>query len=289
MPFNFNIYSLPELNIIEPLSFGEQKERLVNIRKETDPDFIAYESSREMLELEAFAYALNYQDAKFNQQFRNMLPLYAKGENLDDSCMNFYGTTRLEGENDEAFLERSLLSLQQSSTAGAEWSYIYHVKSVDSRIVDVLPWRPEAGEVNVTWFANEKDATELDLLEIKIIDKLTDIKIKPMGDQTHYVGDEVLRINRAIEVEFSLNATLRLKLGVDGDAVRAEALKRLNEFILTLKIGQDVKLSKLIALLDGDGVDEVIVTEPAANVAIDKNSIATLFEYEIFLEGLVDE
>ena len=285
----FNNITLPYLNIIEPISYEKRKQSLIALFKLVYPTAELFESTKEMTLVETFAYELTLRDAEFNDRLKSVLPIFAKGKNLDDANKNFYGTIRLKNETDEAFLERSQLSLQQSSTAGAEWSYIYHVKSVDSRIVDVLPYRVVAGKVNVTWYANETDPAELALLQEKIIQKLIAEKIKPLGDETHYVGDAELNVNRAVEVPFTVNAKIRIRLGVDGDTVKAEALKALNYFLLTLKIGQDVKKNKLVAVLDVEGVDEVIVASPTSNIAISKESIARLQSVNLTMETLYDE
>lgn len=284
-----NLSPLPFLNIIEPVSFADNKQRLLDLIYAISPTVELRETSDEMVLLEAFAYQLTYRDVAFNERLNSVLPTLAKGDNLDLACMNFYGTRRLTDEGDEAFLERSLLSLQQSSTAGAEWSYIYHTKSVDSRIVDVLPWRVSAGVVNVTWYANESDEDELLAIEQNIINKLTAVEIKPIGDNTHYVGDAELHINRAVEIPYLLEAVLRIKLGIDGEVARLEALANLNAYALELKIGEDIKITKLLSLLHTNGVDEVEIMTPMDNVAIDKNSIARLTSATITIEDMIDE
>ena len=280
---------LPYLNIIEPISYEQNRAFLIDVIKNISPSTPLYESSDEMVQIEAFAYTLTHRDALFNERLKAVLPIFATDKNLDDSCKNWYGTERLEGESDKAFLDRSLLSLQQSSTAGAEWSYIYHIKSVDRRIIDVLPYRPRAGSVNVTWHTLERDKKEIAILQKAIERKLIDKKIKPLGDKTHYVGDETLHIQRAKSVEFTVDATIRTHLGVVGDTVKEEALAQLNAFILTLKIGQDIKCSKIVAMLDVEGVDEIILHTPLRNIAIGKDAIATLKRATIKMEGRVDE
>jgi phage-related baseplate assembly protein len=285
---------LAKLSVIQPVSFETNKQKLLTLITSISPDTVLYESSDEMVLLEAFAYELTHRDEAVNARFRNMFPTLATGDALDLACKNFYGTTRLEGEDDKAFLERSLLSLQQSSTAGAQWSYIYHVKSVDARIVDVLPWRNVPGEVTVTWYAVVSGTTEekedaSTQIEAAITKKIIDKKIKPLGDAIYYVGDEQLHIHKADEVDFSITATLRLKIGVDGDVAKAKAYKAVNAWLLTLGIGQDIKTSKITSILHVEGVDEVTLALPNGNLTIDKYSIGKCSSVNLSIGGQIDD
>ena len=289
-----NLTPLETLEVIQPINFEDSKTKLIELIKVISPDVELYESSDTMLLVESFLYDIMHRDEALNVRFRNALPIYATGTNLDDACLNWYGTTRLEGEDDKAFLERSLLSLQQSSTAGAEWTYIYHVKTVDARIVDVLPWRNAPGEVSITWYAvvdgnTEEQNIAYAELQNDIVKKLIDKKLKPIGDKVYYVGDQNLHVNRAVQVPFTISATLHMLSGKDGNLAKETALKNINAWLLQLKIGQDIKPSKITSLLHVAGVDEVVMTNPAQALVIDKYSIASCTSVTLTLGGQIDE
>lgn len=260
------LIELPELKIIEAVSYEDNKQKLLSLITAISPDITLPESSENMALLETFAYEMTYRDMSLNERFRQVLPTLAQGENLDEMCLSFYGTSRVDGEADEAFLLRSLYSLQQSTTAGAEWSYIYHAKSVDSRIMDVLPYRSNDGEVTISWHAVSEDADVLAQLQNDITTQLNLPDIRPLCT--------VQIIKQATVVSFNVEATLKLALTIDAELIKVQASSQVRAFTDLLKIGQEVKLSKLIALLHVEGVSEVVMVSPADTIVIDKESVA---------------
>ena len=301
-----NIISLPDLNIIEPVSYTEYKQNFINKFKELTGRTLI-ETEDEMLLLEAFAYELTYRDIAINQRVKSILPTHAKAENLDTACLNFYGTVRLEDESDEAFLLRSLYSLQQANTAGSEWSYYYHVTSIDKHVIDVFAYRSNPGEVTIVFFAFFTDEEIKELLEITdselsdeqielinttrvellnnlqtaIKERLNEDKIRPLN--------ELQIIKQATHIEYQIRATIKTKLSTNGDIAKEEALKNVDNFTKTLKIGDEIKTSKLISLLHVNGVGEVILQEPTQNIIIDNESVGICTEIIITQEVEADE
>lgn len=277
----FNNFELPFLNIIEPVSFEENKQKLIDLIKAISPDTILAESTAEMTLLEAFAYELTYRDTKFNDRLKSVLPIFAKDKNLDIACLNYYGTTRLENESDEAFLERSQLSLEQSVTTGAYIPYVYHTRSVDARIVQVAPYRAEDGNITVVWHTLETDEAELALLQTAIEEKLNKEELRTLCATSQAV---VL----AAKKTFSVSANLSIANGLDREQIKSLAETSLRKHVSSIKISEELYLSKIYSLLHVDGVKKVNITEPFADVIISKEEIATLANVNIATSEVID-
>jgi len=274
--------SLDTLRIVEPLSYEQNKKLLLDLFAAISPDTVLYESSDEMVLLEAVAYAMTYKDEMLNARMRAILPTLAEGQNLDDSAKNFYGSTRLEGESDDAFLQRSFALLQQSVTTGSDESYIGHTKSVDVRIGDVFPYRSGPGEVTVVWHSySETDVAELDTIQSNIEAVLFDTKRRPLCATSQ-------RVVRATVVPFDVQVKLSIYSALQRESLVAKAESAIRAFYKQHPISREVNLSKITALAHLEGVDKVTVLNPSANVVIGKEEVAVLGTVTIETEEVQD-
>ena len=261
--------TLPYLNIIEPVSFEANKQKIIDIILTIAPDAVLYESSDEMVQIEAFAYELTYRDNAFNDRLKSKMPTFAKGENLDIACADYYGTVRLEGETDEAFLERSRYSLGQSVTTGALIPYIFHTRSVDARITQVAPYRANDGNITIVWHTLEEDDTELTALQTAINDRLN-------ADELRTLCATSQNVVQATKAFFSVDAHLEISAELDREEVKAAAEANLRMYCDDLRIAEDVALSKISSLLHVNGVKKVTISYLVDDVVTAKNSISVL-------------
>lgn len=258
---------LPDLKVIEPVSYEQNKQRLLDLISSIAPDVVLYESSDEMVLLEAFAYEMTYADVRFNTRMKAALPSYAKGENLDAACMEFYGTTRLPGESDEVFLDRSLISLQQSVTTGSDNSYIYHTKSVDPRITHVYPYRSGDGETTIVWYAqHEKKQEELISLQEAIEQRLFDPALRTLCATRQ-------RVVMAEEVSFDIEISLHVGSVFLQHTLASDVSERVRAYFETYAIAKEINLSKITSIAHIDGVEKVEILSPAADIVIGKEQI----------------
>lgn len=278
---SFSSFVLPFLNIIEPISYEENKQKLISLIEAISPDIVLAESTEEMVQLEAFATELTYRDAKVNDRLRSVLPIFAKGANLDIACADYYGTTRLENESDEAFLERSQLSLEQSVTTGAYIPYIFHTRSVDARIVQVAPYRAEDGNITVVWHTLEEDDAELTLLQTAIEEKLNKEELRTLCATSQSV---VLATKKTLNV----SANLTLDSGLDREEMKNLAESTLREYVSNMKISEELYLSKINSLLHVNGVKKVNIAEPLFDVIVSKTEIATLSDVTLTTNEVQD-
>lgn len=194
-------------------------------------------------------------------------------------------------EDDESLRQRYYAADDVPSTAGSVPGYEYHAKSADSRIkdlkvatvfVDIEPYVPQLinqdestvrtvlnqmlsdmKNVQVVYYAPTMDAA----MQTRLEEVLLDEQIKPLTDQVTIAAAEI--------VSFDVTATLKIYTGYDISQVYSEALKSLEDGVMKLRrIGRDVLLSKLTALLHVDGVAEVVFTSPAANVSVSDTQVA---------------
>ena len=275
-------FDLEKLKVIEEVSYVRNKELLIGLMKAISPEIVLYETSDEMVLLEAVAYAMTYGDEKFNARMRAALPAYGKGASLDSSCLNFYGTTRLQGESDKAFYERSLASLQASVTTGSDDSYIAHTKAVDSRITHVYPYRSGEGETTIVWYsATEKKEEELTALQRAIEAVLFDTKRRSLCATRQSVV-------RAEVVNFDISLKVIVYSVLKKDELIYEAKEALRTFYKDYPIAYEVNLSKITSLVHLQGVAKVEIVSPATDVVIGKEQIALLGEITIVTEDLQD-
>ena len=291
MLFNFDLYPLPNLNIVEKISYADLKTKLLTLIKAIDSSIVLKESSKEMVLLEAFAYELIHRDAMFNERIKQTLPIYATGGNLDIACKNFYGTERLTAETDQAFLSRSFFSLEQSSTAGAEWSYIYHTKTVSVFVRDVKAYSPTPGTVEIIWRSKISDDELLKLkktraefavfLQNNIVSTLNNPKLRPLC--------EVQIVKEATEIEVSIVATLKTIYPSENFEIATKVKKEIEKYFDNVKIGEEIRVSKLISLLHVEGVVEVVLSEPVNSIVVSSRSVAVLKKLTTIQIESVDE
>jgi len=147
-------------------------------------------------------------------------------------------------ESDERFLERSILSLNRPSTAGAKNSYYYHILNADVRVDTAYCYSPSAGVVRVV--LDNFDA-KIDDYVIEQIEKLlNDDEIKPLTDKV-----EVLKAN---QIELTLEVEAKLY-----DLMKQREIDKLiqENFKEPFKIAQNLTYSDLIRRLHVAGVYSV--------------------------------
>lgn len=165
-------------------------------------------------------------------------------------------------EDDESFRARILLSMADKSTAGSEESYKSFTFRADKRIEDVVVQNGGPGIVNVYYYSSVADL----LMQNRVSDMLNAKEVRPITDQ--------VVIAKAIEVPFSITAELRILPNQESTTVYNNAIASLQTGLKSIqKIGVDITLSEINDFLKVDGVKEVIITAPTANIQIADNEI----------------
>ena len=165
-------------------------------------------------------------------------------------------------ESDESFRKRILLSMADKSTAGSEETYKSFTFKADERIEDVAVLNGGAGVVNVCYYSSSADT----IMQTRVEDTLNAKEVRPLTDS--------VVVAKASEIPFGVTAELKILPNQETATVYTNAIKSLENGLKTLKkIGTDITLSEINYFLKADGVKEVIITNPTADVVIADNEI----------------
>jgi phage-related baseplate assembly protein len=298
-----DLKELPTPALIEEIDYVAYKNRLISYIQELRPAHELRESDDLLLLVEAYIYEEMHRDTKLNEKIKTLLSTYAKGADLDHVCLTNYGTTRLESESDEDFLVRSLYSLQQASTTGSRWAYLFHAQTahVDIECVDVYRKHQHIGEVSADFVGKTKEQIEQLLydflasyatvyvtaypfspeIESSLNTALRDEKVAPMTDN--------LVIKGAVEKHYNIDATIYFDKYIDKEIFLEEIEKSLELLKKEFAIAKDVPLSKIYELLHANGVSEVQLLEPTEKLIASKDEILLLNNYTLKAEWSRDE
>lgn len=193
-------------------------------------------------------------------------------------------------ESDEKLLYRILLSFADKSTAGSEESYKSYAYKADERIEDVkvlkglydiqdyaaaldgadlatiqnilIEIETQKGMVEVYYYSSKAD----EIMQTRIEAQLNDAQTRPLSDTVIVAQAEI--------VNFDVVAELRVLPNQEVGKIKVNAAAALDAGLVELrKIGEDITLSEINKFLKVDGVKEVIIISPAANIDIQSNQI----------------
>ncbi|OIT13462.1 baseplate assembly protein [Ralstonia solanacearum] len=164
-------------------------------------------------------------------------------------------------EEDADLRDRTQLAPQGFSVAGPRAAYISRARAVDGRVLDVNVTRPEPGDLLLSILTREGDGTADDALCAAVLAALSDETVRPMNDTVFAASAQIVRYRIAAEL-----ITFR---DFDADVVLAAARKRLDAYIAaTRRIGREVTRSGIYAALHVEGVERVVLLEPANDLPI---------------------
>lgn len=279
-----DLSKIPQPNFIEPLNY----EAIFNARKQAFINLYDNENDREFwrnrlaLESEPITKLLQenaYRELLLRQRINNgalaVSLAHATGNNLDNIAAN-YNVQRLIiqqanptanppiaeiKESDEALRYRTQLAFDSISTAGAKSSYEYHALSADGKVADVDVHSPQPCYVTITVLSTEGDGTASSELIEKVKNAVNDENVRPVADR--------VTVQSAQIQNYQITATIYTYKGPEREPIKAEAEKRLNEFVnRQLRLGKDINISAIHNALHVEGVQRVEVTQPRNNIVI---------------------
>lgn len=170
-------------------------------------------------------------------------------------------------EAESRYRQRIQLALEGFSTAGPVGAYTYHALSASALVKDVAISSAVPGVVTVTVLSTQgngvPDAALLDTVELA----LNDEDVRPLCD--------TVELAAAAIVEYQVTAELTFYTGPDMNLVKAAALAAATLYVADHhRLGHDITRSGLFAALHQPGVQNVVLTSPAADVVIGANSAA---------------
>lgn len=210
-----------------------------------------------------------------------MLP-YAKRKDLDN-LVAFFEVERLTivpanpdanppveavMEDDDALLERAQNAYEGLSIAGPTKAYEFHSRSADGRVADASCVSPEPCDILITALGAAADGSVPEEALAAIRAKLSDEDLRPVGDRVTVQAAKVVlyEIDADLIVpDSSPERSLLLPAAMDNAKAYAKARRRL---------GQSIYRAKIDAALGVEGVDNVEIVSPPANIARNKEEAA---------------
>lgn len=271
-----DLSKLPFPAVIEVLSFetivAACKARLIELMPELEP-VLAIPSEPLVLVIEIFAYRETLLRARVNDAARDVTLAYATGAMLDH-LVALLGVKRLVieaarpetntpavMESDNSLRRRALLAPEAYSVAGPAGAYVSHALGADGDVLDASATTPSPGVVLVTVLSRQNDGVPSAELLDKVFAVVAADDVRPLTDH--------VQIQAAQIVPFDIKAAVSTFAGPDSAVVMDEARRRLNDYLdRSYKLGRDVTRSGIIAALHTDGVQNVRLTAPAADVVI---------------------
>ncbi|CCA91317.1 baseplate J/gp47 family protein [Novosphingobium sp. PP1Y] len=266
---------LPAPDIVEELDFETILADAVARMQAQMPEFITRDSDPATKLLQVFAYFAQLLRQRVNDAVRAVMPAYAVGADLDNIAALF-GITRFTlasadealgipavMESDADFRRRMVLAPEGYSVAGPEGAYIFHALSADADVLDASATSPAAGEVLVSVLSRTGSGAASAALVSKVAAYVSDETRRPLTDFVTVQSAEI--------VTYAVEATLTTFSGPDGGVVLAAAHANLDAYIASShRLGRDITRSAIFAALHVEGVQNVELSAPAADIIVSR-------------------
>lgn len=165
-------------------------------------------------------------------------------------------------EDDESLLNRYLISFADKSTAGAEETYKSLVYKADKRVEDVKVLGSDTADVKIYYFSELSD----EIMNQRILEACNDKEQRPLTDKVEAI--------EATQVSFDITANLKIQEYQEAAAIQIAAMESLQKGLEDIrKIGEMITLSEINDFLKVEGVKEVVISSPSANVIVEINEI----------------
>lgn len=289
-----NLDRLPAPEFIAQPAFeeilAERKARLIELAPELAAA-LELESEPLLQILEEDSYRILHERQAVQDAAKGNLLAYAIGPQLDHLAA-FYGVARQVVqeadpgavppvpeilEDDARFRARIQLAPEGFTTAGSQGSYIFWALSASPEVKDVSA-EPTAtpGEVLITVLSTDADgAAGQDLLD----------QVFAVLDERRPLCSEVTVQSATIQL-YSVEAVLTLFEGPDAEVVRQEAQTALQAYIGERhRLGHDVTIAGIHAALWNDGVQNITLTSPVADIVIGSGEAAFCQSIDVTVGG----
>jgi phage-related baseplate assembly protein len=248
-------------------------------------DTLGLETEPMTILLEAFAYRETLLRALVNDKARAVLLAYATGSDLDHLGALF-ATYRMvmvpasDGveavmETDDRFRRRIQLAPEAFSCAGPRGAYVYFALTLDPSIVDAHAFSPSDGRVDVMVAAADGADISGDVIAA-LVDRFHRDDTVPLTD--------VVTVRRAEVVPYSVSLTLGFPRGPDPVLIQSAAEAAVRAYAAErYRINSIVFRAGLTAAAKVGGVENVIITSPAADIVCGDSQIPHLTDVQIAL------
>lgn len=274
-----DLAKLPFPNAVEVLDFEVILAEMLADYQSRDPEFTALvESDPAYKVLEVAAYRELLLRQRVNEAIKAVTLAYANDDDLDQIAAR-YNVERLlidagnpdaippippTYESNDSLRRRVQLSFEGFSTAGPEGAYLFHALGSDARVLDADARSPVPGQVIVAVLSSVGDGVAPSDLLAAVNATLSDEDVRPLTDQ--------VLVESAVIVNYAITAQLKLYPGPDATVVLNAANASAAAYAETNhRLGRDVTLSGLYAALHQEGVQNVVLSSPVADIAVARN------------------
>jgi phage-related baseplate assembly protein len=265
---------LPFPAVVENVDFETILAAMLFDLRERDPAFTAIvESDPAYKILEVAAYRETLIRLRVNEAAKAVTLAYAAGADLDQIAAR-YNVERLvldpgnpaaippitpTLEPDEDLRRRVQLAFEALSTAGPEGAYIFHTLGAHPDVLDASAFSPTPGVVTVSVLSRVGSGVPAAPVLAAVTSTLSADNVRPLTDQVN--------VQAAAILTFAVTAALTLYPGPDSAVVTQAATAALDDYLArNRKLGRDITRAGVIASLYVEGVQNVSLTSPAADV-----------------------
>lgn len=176
------------------------------------------------------------------------------------------GTPRLTGETDEAYRVRIVLAPAQFSVAGSIGAYRFFARTAHPDIIDVAVESPIAGTVDLHPLVRTVDANGIATIGLPSAAVLAAVLSACSAELVRPLCDTVA-VLPPVQVNYAIRAELTLYANADPVATLAAVNRAIAAYQarMTSTLGNDIVRNQLIQLLQGYGVYNVNLIQPAAD------------------------
>lgn len=262
-------------DLIEPLSYETIYAQMLARLKSFLPDFDdSLESDPAVRVLQVAAWFRLLDRQRVNDAASAVMVAYATGGDLDNLGA-LVGVPRLENapadpdtatpavmEADEDFRRRIVLAPEGFSVAGPGGAYIFRALGADGDVLDASAISPDPAVVEVYVLSRTGTGAASPGLVAAVDAALSADLVRPIADR--------LTVQSAGIVDYAVDADLTTFDGPDPAVVVAAAGQSLAAWIAAQnRIGRDITRAGIIAALMVEGMQNVDLASPAADVVID--------------------
>lgn len=296
-----DLNNLPVPKVVQELSYetllAQRKAKFLSLQENDDmrqhwQARLQLESEPVVKLLEENAYLELLLRTHINESAKAVMLAYATGSDLDQLGALF-GVTRLiiqaedlksnpptpaKYEDDERLRTRIQMSLEGLTTAGSRASYEFHALSTSAKVKDVDVTSPTAGTVKVAILSTEGQGTADSDLINAVKEQLNAEHIRPLTD--------TVLVESAVILPYEIRATLTLYPSVLESVVMANVNQAITHYVNKQHLlGIDITLSGIYSALHQEGVQNVKLTQPLADLIVQPHQAAYCTQIQLNVGG----
>lgn len=301
MPQIADLSKIPAPDVIEEIDFEKilaaRKERFIaEYQTPAERDYwrkvLELESEPVVKLLEECAYSEMLMRQDFNERAQGLMLAYATGSDLDQLAANVdiqrlvitEADYTVEPpiqqvlESDESLRRRVQGAFETLTTAGSEESYYQHAKSANGQVADIAVISPSGAVVDIVVLSNQAGGVPSEAV-IKAVTEAVNAKYRrPTADR--------VTVKAAQIIEYQINAQIIVYPTPDYEPILENARDRMRAAVdENFKLGRDVDLSMIYAALRVEGVQSVIISQPAAAIPVTQYQAALCTKINISYGG----